>query len=152
MSLSRALVVLALLILATGCQALAPEPQPPTDVERAEQLVDRWLSAMSGAEGDRGFGFLHPAAATESVHDRYVRALRDFEPGPVWRVVPESNREGSDNNEFFVVFVEVSGGSTMFPQGLFDAGLMQRYTVDQDDEGLIVIVKSDGAGTGIWVR
>ncbi len=38
----------------------------------------------------------------------------------------------------------------MFPQGLFDAGLM-RYTVDQDDEGLIVIVKSDGAGSGVWV-
>lgn len=142
--------VVLLLALTGGCGYVAIGPV--TDLESAEAYVDRWLVALTTNVETGGFELLHPDLRSDATRERYLDALNGFTgEGIRWEVGDASDRDASADAAFYSVQVDVEGGSAAFPDQLFDMLVMQRSTVDGRDVGIFVVVKVDGAGTGIWI-
>jgi hypothetical protein len=82
----------------------------------------------------------------------YAEAIGDFKGETLeWQVLPGTDRDASEVAAFFVVGVRVGSGSAALPADLVTLRLIQPLIVDGQDEGIAVIVRSDDAGSGIWV-
>ena len=147
----RGTALVALLLIASRCEN--PSLGPVTDIESAEAYVDRWLAAVAIDARSRGFEALHPALRSDMAPEQYLESFNgSFDgDGVRWEIADGSDRDGSADASFYMIGVNVEGGSEAFPEGLFESGLMQRLTLDQRDVGIVVIVKVDGVGSGIWI-
>jgi hypothetical protein len=144
MTASRLLGSLLVAVLVTACA-------PVDDSARAEAVVRDWLSALTGGDEDRGYAYLHPTLRTARMRDDYVEATDHVDAAALeWEVISGSDHEGGHDVVFHVVDVRVEGGSPTLPAGLFGLMLVQPWMVDRDDMGIVVVVRSDAAGTGIW--
>lgn len=136
-------------ITVVGCQTEEGDAHT-AGIATAEGVVSRWLLAMT-AEEDHGFALLHPDLQTAKMRVLYRTTFVDGGTSELrWRILPQTNPQTSEIAQFYVVTVELAGGSGAIPPGLVDADLTQPYLLDGVDEGIVVVVKIDARGAGIW--
>lgn len=136
-------------ITVMGCQTDEGDAHT-AGIATAEGVVSQWLLAMT-AEEDHGFALLHPDLQTAKMRDLYRTAFVDGGTSELsGRVLPQTNPQTSEVAEFYVVTIELAGGSGAMPQELVDAQLTQPYLLDSVDAGIVVVVRIDARGAGIW--
>lgn len=137
-------------IAVAGCALGITTPGQLDNTSSAERLVSEWLSAaFDGSQPDNGYRLLHPAVRGEIPMNRYADVAHDRMDAD-WTILPVTGVETSEVGEFYQVFVEVEGGSRSLPAAVGDLRLIQPLVQGADDIGVVVIVKEDAEGTGIW--
>jgi hypothetical protein len=107
----------------------------------AEATVDRWLSALSDASGDRGWHLL-----SEWSQERYgsnQRAYEDDAAAVDWTQVEWSVWESYEDDGLATVLVEVQGAWEGTPEFLRTHGLVSIWCPDR---GFIVYVPAPWVG------
>jgi hypothetical protein len=146
---------MALLLLATAATLLTACGIPPTRVEDARGIAERYLTAVSTDTPDRGWSLLHPMAqAIYGPYERYVGTAAAIDwSGFRWRQV---NREGSarcDDGVICAIELEVEGGGASIPPFLIEpewdeelgvAGVLQ--VSEQGTQVRIVVLFDRGIG------
>ncbi len=153
-SFVRAGVVMLLLSAASACAATAPSPTRVTlvsDAGSAEQFVAAWLAKLTDVDSaSRGFEFVHPSSRTRDVELRYFHAAQSItREGVSWHSPQLLDEDSASDVHFYLVEVQLDGGSSAMPAALIETGIVQRLFVDGDDEGIFVTVRVDGRGTGL---
>lgn len=137
-------------IAVVGCQPVEGDAHAE-GIATAEEMVSRWLEQIESGDNDHGFALLHPELKTAKMRALYESAFDDVhEMDIAWRILPQTDPETSEFAEFYRVTVELVGGSAAMPRELVDAELAQPHLLDSVDEGIVVIVRIDGRGAGVW--
>jgi hypothetical protein len=122
-----------------------------TEVAAAEAYVVRWLDQIGSEQGDRGYQAIHPTLQAAISREEYLDALEGVSADTIrYDVMPGTDGDGSGGTMFYTVAVKVEGGSAAFPQAFLDLELTQPLVVGIEDEGVFIVTRAGGGGTGIW--
>jgi hypothetical protein len=130
--------VLALLlqaaVLLTSCQTQTA----------GEEVVARWLEALSGATEDRGWSFLDPSAQDRYLDDEsaYVADAADVD----WAAVGFDLFESVEDDGIWTVFVRVDRGWAAVPAFMREQALVGVLCEDGQPTGFVVFAHKPMAG------
>ena len=139
--MSRLAVALAtVVLLVVGCVAGRDDSST-----RVDGVVKDWLSALAGAQADRGWHFIGEIAQDyEFQNDRlaYVREISAVDWTALnWSTSDAHEIENSPGMSWWAVYVLVEGGLEAVPGVLFHRGLAQPLCIDDEAPGFLVIVE-----------